>query len=550
APVAAHDARCAARASADARAGDREPIAIVGMSGRYPGARDLDAYWENLAAGRSAIGEIPASRWDVARHFDAHPATPGKVYSKWIGLLDDVDCFDPAFFRISPAEAQEMDPQHRLFLQEGYRAFENAGYSADTLDGRNCGVYLGIMNQEYRQLGTGGAVTMLEKSNSFAIGAARLAYHLNLKGPAIPVDTACSSALVAIHLACQALRAGEIDMALAGGVTLYLSPDAYIEMCSSGMLSPDGRCKVFDDSADGFVPGEGVGAVVLKRLGDAQRDGDPIIATIIGSGINQDGKTNGITAPNMASQFELVSGVHGRYGIDPATIRYVEAHGTGTKLGDPIELTALGDAFRVRTAQTGFCALGSVKSNIGHTSAAAGVAGLHKVLLCMRHRTLVPTLHFAVPNRHFDFAASPFYVNTERAPWAPLAASPRRAAVSSFGFSGTNAHLVVEEYVHPAAAAPEAGGPFLFPLSARTREQLAAYAAQLRDHVRRAAHEDAGLADLAYTLQVARKPMAERVGLIARTKHELAALLDAFVDGRDGGDGLIAGRRDRAGGTP
>ncbi|WP_009971731.1 type I polyketide synthase, partial [Burkholderia pseudomallei] len=535
APVAAHDARCAARASADARAGDREPIAIVGMSGRYPGARDLDAYWENLAAGRSAIGEIPASRWDVARHFDAHPATPGKVYSKWIGLLDDVDCFDPAFFRISPAEAQEMDPQHRLFLQEGYRAFENAGYSADTLDGRNCGVYLGIMNQEYRQLGTGGAVTMLEKSNSFAIGAARLAYHLNLKGPAIPVDTACSSALVAIHLACQALRAGEIDMALAGGVTLYLSPDAYIEMCSSGMLSPDGRCKVFDDSADGFVPGEGVGAVVLKRLGDAQRDGDPIIATIIGSGINQDGKTNGITAPNMASQFELVSGVHGRYGIDPATIRYVEAHGTGTKLGDPIELTALGDAFRVRTAQTGFCALGSVKSNIGHTSAAAGVAGLHKVLLCMRHRTLVPTLHFAVPNRHFDFAASPFYVNTERAPWAPLAASPRRAAVSSFGFSGTNAHLVVEEYVHPAAAAPEAGGPFLFPLSARTREQLAAYAAQLRDHVRRAAHEDAGLADLAYTLQVARKPMAERVGLIARTKHELAALLDAFVDGRDGG---------------
>ncbi|MCS0468373.1 type I polyketide synthase, partial [Burkholderia mallei] len=544
----AHDARCAARASADARAGDREPIAIVGMSGRYPGARDLDAYWENLAAGRSAIGEIPASRWDVARHFDAHPATPGKVYSKWIGLLDDVDCFDPAFFRISPAEAQEMDPQHRLFLQEGYRAFENAGYSADTLDGRNCGVYLGIMNQEYRQLGAGGAVTMLEKSNSFAIGAARLAYHLNLKGPAIPVDTACSSALVAIHLACQALRAGEIDMALAGGVTLYLSPDAYIEMCSSGMLSPDGRCKVFDDSADGFVPGEGVGAVVLKRLGDAQRDGDPIIATIIGSGINQDGKTNGITAPNMASQFELVSGVHGRYGIDPATIRYVEAHGTGTKLGDPIELTALGDAFRVRTAQTGFCALGSVKSNIGHTSAAAGVAGLHKVLLCMRHRTLVPTLHFAVPNRHFDFAASPFYVNTERAPWAPLAASPRRAAVSSFGFSGTNAHLVVEEYVHPAAA-PEAGGPFLFPLSARTREQLAAYAAQLRDHVRRAAHEDAGLADLAYTLQVARKPMAERVGLIARTKHELAALLDAFVDGRDGGDGLIAGRRDRAGGT-
>ncbi|MHA7187858.1 type I polyketide synthase, partial [Burkholderia pseudomallei] len=542
--VAAHDARCAARASADARAGDREPIAIVGMSGRYPGARDLDAYWENLAAGRSAIGEIPASRWDVARHFDAHPATPGKVYSKWIGLLDDVDCFDPAFFRISPAEAQEMDPQHRLFLQEGYRAFENAGYSADTLDGRNCGVYLGIMNQEYRQLGAGGAVTMLEKSNSFAIGAARLAYHLNLKGPAIPVDTACSSALVAIHLACQALRAGEIDMALAGGVTLYLSPDAYIEMCSSGMLSPDGRCKVFDDSADGFVPGEGVGAVVLKRLGDAQRDGDPIIATIIGSGINQDGKTNGITAPNMASQFELVSGVHGRYGIDPATIRYVEAHGTGTKLGDPIELTALGDAFRVRTAQTGFCALGSVKSNIGHTSAAAGVAGLHKVLLCMRHRTLVPTLHFAVPNRHFDFAASPFYVNTERAPWAPLAASPRRAAVSSFGFSGTNAHLVVEEYVHPAAAAPEAGGPFLFPLSARTREQLAAYAAQLRDHVRRAAHEDAGLADLAYTLQVARKPMAERVGLIARTKHELAALLDAFVDGRDGGDGLIAGRRD------
>ncbi|MBU9213785.1 SDR family NAD(P)-dependent oxidoreductase [Burkholderia gladioli] len=532
-------------ASTRAHAAGGEPIAIIGMSGRYPGARDLDAYWDNLAAGRSSIVEIPASRWDLARHFDADPARPGKSYSKWIGLLDDADCFDPAFFRISPAEAQEMDPQHRLFLQEGYRAFESAGYSADTLDGRNCGVYLGIMSQDYRQLGVGGAVTMLEKSNSFAIGAARLAYHLNLKGPAIPVDTACSSALVAIHLACQALRAGEIDMALAGGVTLYLSPDSYLEMCSSGMLSADGRCKTFDDAANGFVPGEGVGAVVLRRLADAQRDGDPILATVIGSGINQDGKTNGITAPNMASQLELVAGVHARHGIDAETIGYVEAHGTGTRLGDPIELTALTEAFRRQTSRTGFCALGSVKSNIGHTSAAAGVAGLHKVLLSLRHATLVPSLHFEVPNRHFDFSASPFQVNTACRHWTPAAAAPRRAAVSSFGFSGTNAHLVIEEYA-PAARSAGMAGPYLIPLSARNRERLLAYAAELRDCVARLADLDQVLADLAYTFQVGRQPMAERVGLLARDKGELLVLLDALLAGREHA-GLVPGRRERDG---
>lgn len=295
-----------------------------------------------------------------------------------------------------------MDPQHRLFLQEGYKAFEDAGYSPQRLDGMKCGLYLGIMSSEYGALcrergkadmssGFGFAHTT---GSSYAIAAARLAYYLNLKGPAIPIDTACSSSLVAVHLACQALLNREIDMALAGGVSLYLTPETYVSMCDAGMLSPDGQCKAFDNSANGFVPGEGVGAIVLKRLGDAEADGDSIHGVILGSGVNQDGRTNGITAPSLSSQMELVRDIYEKYGIDPESIGYVEMHGTGTKLGDPIELEAISAVFKERTSRKGYCAIGSVKSNIGHTSGAAGIAGIQKAVLLMRHKKLVPTLHY------------------------------------------------------------------------------------------------------------------------------------------------------------
>ncbi|AVR08006.1 SDR family NAD(P)-dependent oxidoreductase [Burkholderia thailandensis] len=508
---------------------DAEPIAVVGMSGRYPGSPDLDAYWSLLARGEDAVKEIPPARWNVGEYFDAEPGKPGAMYCKWLGALDDVDSFDSLFFRIPPSEAEFIDPQHRLFLEEAYRAFEDAGIAPGRLGGRACGVYLGIMSNEYNLLlarnapDSGHAV-----ANHFSIGAARIAYHLDLKGPAIPVDTACSSSLVAAHLACQALRAGEIDVALVGGVTLYLSPDAYIGMCAAGMLSPDGRCKTFDQRANGFVPGEGVGALVLKRLADARAHGDPIHGVIVGSGVNQDGRSNGMTAPNGASQTALERAVYERYGVDPDSFQYAELHGTGTKLGDPIELAALADAFRAYTGRRGFCAIGSVKTNVGHTSAAAGVASVQKVLLSMRHGQIAPSLHFREPNEHFDFAASPFYVSTALAPWPTPEHGPRRACVSAFGFSGTNAHMVLQADEPPSAGAaapgaPAGGAPHLFVFSARTEPQLDAlldtYVAFLRRT--RVAPES-----VAYTLQTGRDAMACRLAVRASSLAALADVLE------------------------
>ncbi|MCP5006113.1 MAG: hypothetical protein GY941_19565, partial [Planctomycetes bacterium] len=455
-----------------------DKIAIVGMSGRYPDAYNLNQYWDNLVQGKNSIREISQSRWDVRQYFDPDPTEKGKVYCKWLGMLDDIDCFDPLFFQISPLEAEAMDPQHRLFLQEGYKAFEDAGYSNDALSNTKCGVYLGIMSNEYLLLLSQRKLASIDTTgNSYAIAAARIAYYLNLKGPAIPVDTACSSSLVALHLACQALLNHEIDMALTGGVSLYLTPESYMGMCQAGMLSPEGQCKTFDDSADGFVPGEGVGTVVLKRLKDAERDNDLIYGVIIGSGINQDGKTNGITAPNVNSQIELERDIYTKYKIDPEAISYAETHGTGTRLGDPIELEALSTVFEEKTSKKNYCALASVKSNIGHTSGAAGVASVQKVLLSMKHQKLVPSLNCTKENIHFDFKNSPFYVNKETKVWETDVNSLRRACVSAFGISGTNAHVVLEEYIAKRSETNSSieiqiKDPVIIPLSARTKDQL------------------------------------------------------------------------------
>ncbi|SOD63843.1 Acyl transferase domain-containing protein [Streptomyces zhaozhouensis] len=528
----------------------REPIAIVGMAGRYPGAEGREEYWRLLAEGRHAIREVPPSRWDVDAFYDPEVGKPGKTYAKWLGMLEDVDSFDSLFFEMPPAEAALIDPQHRLLLEESYRAFEDAGYGRHNLGGSRCGVYLGIVTGDYAETkARSGYDALSATSSGDAMAAARIAYHLNLRGPAVSLDTACSSSLVATHLAVQALASGEIDLALAGGVSLYVAPGSFIAMSAAGMLSPDGQCKAFDDGADGFVPGEGVGTVVLKRLSDAEADGDHIHGLIVASGINQDGKSNGITAPNMASQIDLVREVYTRHGIDPATINYAELHGTGTKLGDPIELEALGTAFRGFTDERGYCAIGSVKSNLGHTSAAAGVAGMQKILLCMRERTLVPTLHVRRPNAHFDFAASPFHINTETRPWEPVAGGPLRAALSSFGYSGTNAHAVIEEYVprtrRAAAKAPRlsAEAPGLFVLSARNEDRLREYARRLRavvaemtDRAARPAGERPVLTDLLYTLQVGREAMGERLAVVATDGADLLAKLDRFLD--EGADGV------------
>jgi len=532
------------RAPVNHQTREDDRIAIVGMSGRYPEANGLRQYWDNLVEGRNSIKEVPAARWDVRRYYDPDRSRTDTTNSKWLGALDDVDCFDPLFFRISPQEAEYMDPQHRVFLEESYKAFEDAGYASTALSNTKCGVYLGISTGEYLSLlSRNGVSSAPVTSNSYAIAAARIAYHLNLKGPAVAVDTACSSALVAVHLASQALSSGEIDMALAGGVSLWLTPESYVAMSQAGMFSSVGQCKTFDESADGIVNGEGVGALVLKRLSDARADHDFIYGVILGSGINQDGKTNGITAPSVNSQIELERGIYARYGIDPETVSYVEAHGTGTKLGDPIELEALATVFRERTARKNFCALGSVKSNIGHTTAAAGVAGLQKVLLSMRHRTLVPTLNVTTENSRFDFANSPFYISRETHPWDVAPGSLRRAAVSSFGFSGTNAHLVVEEYPAPAGQeAPPAPDPMVIvPLSARTAEQLRQRSRDLLEFIR-TAQPPVDLASLAYTLQVGRDAMEQRLGFVVSSVERLAEALAAYVSGEKNIEDVRQGR--------
>ncbi|UMR34190.1 SDR family NAD(P)-dependent oxidoreductase [Paenibacillus polymyxa] len=517
--------------SVPATSENQDAIAIVGISGRYPGAEDVQQYWKNLAQGQNSIVEIPKNRWDVDPLYDPRPAQEGKVNCKWLGALKDIEYFDPLFFNISPTEAEGMDPQQRIFLQEAYKAFEDAGYSGSQLGNKKCGVYLGILNNEYSMMRYKNEAQFSNTTgNSNAIAAARISYFLNLKGPAISVDTACSSSLVATHLACQALSNKEIEMALVGGVSLYLTPESYIGMSASGMLSPDGQCKTFDNSANGFVPGEGAGVLVLKRLKDAEADRDHIYGVIIGTGINQDGKTNGITAPSTNSQIELEQEIYNKYQIEPESISYVEMHGTGTKLGDPIELEALCTAFKEKTDQKKFCAIGSVKSNIGHTSAAAGVASMQKVLLCMKHKKLVPTLNFKNPNEHFDFDDSPFYVNTQLKDWQPSQGNKRRAAVSSFGFSGTNAHLIIEEYRPEAAISPaddESHSPVLFVLSAKNEQQLVTYAENMRNFI--ATQPNLNLTDMGYTLQVSREPMNHRLAFVADSKENLLQALDGLV---------------------
>ncbi|MFC1617517.1 type I polyketide synthase [Candidatus Margulisiibacteriota bacterium] len=438
-------------------------VAIIGMSGRFPGAKNAEEYWHNLANGISSIVEMPKSRWDVDKH---------EVYSKWIGELADIDKFDPLFFNISPVEAEAMDPQQRVFLEEAWKALDDAGYSKHDSEPIQCGTYVGIMGNEYASMFYDKSFShhaQIMTGNSSAILAARLAYFLNLTGPAIAVNTACSASLVATHLAYQALQTKEIDLAVAGGVNFYMAYESYKQMCDAGMLSKDGKCYSFDDRANGFVPGEGAGAIILKRLEDAVRDNDHIYGVIAASAINQDGKTNGITAPSVSSQIRLETEVYNKFNIDPETISYIETHGTATKLGDPMEIEALTTTYRKFTDKKQYCAIGSVKSNIGHTSAAAGMASIQKVLLSLQNKKIPPSINYEKPNENIDFENSPFFVNTKLNDWQTPNNEKRRSAVSSFGFSGTNAHLVIEEYaLTPRPPLPEGEGENIIVFSTKT----------------------------------------------------------------------------------
>ncbi|MGW1545391.1 SDR family NAD(P)-dependent oxidoreductase [Streptomyces sp. NPDC002346] len=507
---------------------DLVDIAVVGMSGAFPKAENLDEFWRNIAEGRDCVSEVPGSRWSVETFYDERPGTPGKSYSKWMGVLEHADRFDPLFFGISPGEAEYMDPQQRVLLQESWRCVEEAGYNPEALSGTQCGVFVGCSVNGY-----GGRLDETELSahqnlgSNSAILASRISYTLNLKGPCLSIDTSCSSSLVAIAAACDSLVLGDSDTALAGGVWVIPGPGVHVAMSQLRALSPDGRCHAFDEGANGFVPAEGVGVLLLKRLADAQADGDRIHAVIKGWGVNQDGRSNGITAPNAEAQTQLQRRVYDRFGIDPADIRLVEAHGTGTALGDPVEIDGLVGSFGAHTEERGYCAIGSVKSNIGHSACAAGVASTLKAVLALKHRTLPPTIQYDRLNEHIDLSDTPFYVNTEVRDWPERGANALMAAVSSFGYSGTNAHLVVAE-APPVAVRADEPGARLIALSARTADQLDRQARQLLAQLD--ADPAQSLRALSHTLLLGRKHFRHRLALVATAPGDVARALRAWLE--------------------
>jgi len=532
----------AIHARAETRTGVREPIAVIGMSGRFPGAEDVESFWEMLRAGRSAIREVPPERWDWRPYFAADRGRRAPIYTRWGGFLDGIDAFDALFFRMSGREATFTDPQQRLFLEECWRALEDAGLARLAADGVRTGVFAGAAAGDYHlRLAAIDPEPQAFWGNSASLIPARINYLLNLTGPSVAVDTACSSSLVAVHLACQSLWSGECDVALAGGVYVGTTPGLFLAGCSASMLAPDDRCKAFDDRADGFVAGEAVAAVVLKPVSAAERDGDRIHAVILGSGTNQDGRTYGITVPSARAQAALERMVYEQAGVNPRSIGMIEAHGTGTRLGDPVEVDALTDAFRHGTGDRQFCALGSVKTNIGHAAAGAGIAGFIKAVLALQHAAIPPSLHFDRPNTQIPFETTPFFVNTALRPWTG-ADGPRRAAVSSFGFSGTNAHVLLQEYRLPERA-PEAPALAIVPLSARDPRALTDMARRLAALVR---STNPRLADVARTLQRGREEMEERLAIVASTPGELADALERFANGAGGG---VRGRAERREGT-
>jgi acyl transferase domain-containing protein/enoyl-CoA hydratase/carnithine racemase/acyl carrier protein/SAM-dependent methyltransferase len=511
-------------------------VAIVGLAGRYPQARDLDAFWRNLAGGRDCITEVPPERWDHDVLFDPMKGRPGKTYARWGGFLDGVDRFDPAFFGISRRDAERMDPQERLFLQTCWHALEDAGYPPDALAGSSVGVFVGVMWSHYQLVTDEDGVA---PASLHAAVANRVSYCFGFDGPSLAVDTACSSSLTAIHLAVESLRLGECALALAGGVNVTVHPQKYLQLAQGQFLSTDGRCRSFGGGGDGYTPGEGVGAVLLKPLALARADGDHVYGVIRSSCVNHTGRTSGITVPSPVSQAALIRRAVERAGWDPSTIGYLEAHGTGTALGDPIEVEGMRRAFAGGPLSDGACAIGSVKSNIGHLEAAAGIAAVTKVLLQLRHRQLVPSLHSREPNPHVELEASPFRVQQELAPWPRPAGAPRRAGISAFGAGGANAHLLLEEE-EEAPARPDAdGGPCLFVLSARDETALRDYAGSLAAHLEPGPGPGADLDDLTYTLQVGRAVMAARLAIVANDHAELRSRLAAFLRGDPpGGDVL------------
>ncbi|MEU9123593.1 SDR family NAD(P)-dependent oxidoreductase [Streptomyces sp. NPDC048506] len=524
---------------------DDQDIAVIGLSLRLPASRTPEEFWDHLAAGRSLISEVPERRWRREDHF-GHPRREfNKTNSVWGGFVDDVDCFDADFFQISPREARSMDPQQRMALELSWHALEDAGYRADHLAGSRTGVFMGVCHWDYAELIEQQVAEIdayYPTGAAYAIIANRVSHHLDLRGPSVVNDTACASSLVAVHQAVQALKSGECDLALAGGVNLTWSPRHFIAFAKAGMLSPDGLCRAFDADANGYVRGEGGGIVLLKRASDARSDGDAVHAVIKGIGTNHGGRTSSLTVTNPAAQAQLIADVYRRSGIAPETVSYVETHGPGTPVGDPIEISGLKQAFAALgedragdapAAPAHRCGVGSVKTNIGHLEGAAGIAGMLKVILAMRHRKLPTTVNFRTLNPLITLDGSPLYVVDRLTDWHPEEPVPLRAGVSSFGFGGTNAHVLLEA-PEPVEAAEDGAAQWL-PVSAkdedRLRETCAGLARWARDRIRQNAPPS--LSDVARTLREGRVPMRERVVFHASDVEEWAAQLEGVADGEE-----------------
>jgi len=518
-----------------------EPIAIIGMGLRFPGdVNDAESYWQLLQNGVDAITEIPPERWSLDAFYDPDVSVPGKMTTRYGSFLKDIDRFDPAFFGISPREAISMDPQQRLLLETGWEALENAGQSPEKLLGTQTGVFVGIANSDYFRM----VISDLEKIDTYAstggtlsVAAGRISYLLGLHGPAMSVDTACSSSLVAIHLASQSLRQKECNLALVGGVNLTLTPEANINFSKAGMMALDGRCKTFDARADGYVRGEGCAMIVVKRLSDALADGDHILAVVRGSAINQDGRSSGLTAPNGPAQEAVIRSALRAAGVEPQQVSYVETHGTGTSLGDPIEVRALGAVYGQGRETFRPLQIGSVKTNIGHLEGAAGIAGLLKVVLALQHGEIPPHLHFQTPNPHIAWVDFPVTVPTTRTPWTPVDGR-RIAGVSSFGFSGTNAHVILEEAPQPSPrpypfGRGGGGHPLhLITLSAKSEAALRELAGRYESYGRGDTAPD--FLDLAFSANTGHSHYTHRLAIAAANLDKLGEQLAAFRAGQAG----------------
>lgn len=504
---------------------NEQDIAIIGMAGKFPDAENISQLWKNLINGKDSVIEVPSDRWDVGRYYSSRRG-PGKTISKWAGFSQDIDKFDPLFFNISPKEANVMDPQQRLLLKSAWEALEDAGYSGEYLKKFRTGVFVGISKNEYVSTSFDPDNLYIGLGNADSITANRISHFMDLNGPSLTVDTLCSSAIVAIHNARQSIIFGDCDMALAGAAHIVISPEYYILLSQMDALSPDGRCKAFDKNANGFVSGEGAGIFVLKKLKKAVQDKDHIYAVIKSSAVNHDGRSVSLSAPNVDSQAAVIRKAIKDAKIPAESISYLEAHGTGTSLGDPIEIRGITKAFSSFTDQKGFCAIGSVKSNLGHLDSAAGVASIAKVIMAMKHKCIPKTLHFDTPNPYIDFASSPVYVADKNMRWE--SDYPLRAGISAFGMGGTNAHMILENFTDDSYEPATPEFPYeLITISGKTKKSLAENVKNFRDYILEAGVDS--LADIGFTLNMGRSHFKHRVALVVDDMERIIDKLHYYL---------------------